>query len=82
MSVSFASMYLDHVFAWFPWISGEGVGSPGTGMKGDYKPICGYTELNPDFLQEQQMLSPPRGSPSLIFNGIFIYVFVCLYFNC
>lgn len=36
-----ACMYVNHVYAWCPQRSDEGVGSPGTGVTGGFKFLCG-----------------------------------------
>ena len=54
-------VYLGTVCVQYPGSPEEGVGSPRTGVRDDYKPSCGFWELNPSPLQEQPVLSKVLG---------------------
>lgn len=60
-----ACMYVNHVYAWWPQRSGEGVGSPGTGVTGGFKLLCGCWDLNPGPPEEHLVLLTTKSSLQL-----------------
>lgn len=52
MSVLLECVYVDHVFAWYPWKSEEDIKAPGTELQ-TWVAMC--WELNLGFLQEHQV---------------------------